>query len=282
MVRIITDSAADFEPRELEKYDITCVPMQISFDDNEYKENENLTKTRFYELLESSESFPKTSQPTPYDFEVLLAEYKKNGDECVMVTISSALSGTFQNAFLVKNMLDYENCYVVDSLNATGGERLLVAYAVQLRNEGKTAKEIFNALEFVKTKIKLYACVDTLEYLHKGGRLSKTAYTVGTLANIKPVIYISKEGKVEVSSKAMSMRSGISAVSKKLQTHVPNLQYPIYVLYANNRKNGDLLAEAIRKAGFAIRPENIINIGATIGTHVGSNACGVVYVSETV
>ena len=110
MVRIITDSAADFEPLELEKYEITCVPMQISFDDKEYKENENLTKQQFYELLDKSDSFPKTSQPTPYDFEVMLEEIMKNGDECLVITISSALSGTYQNAFLVKNMLEYENC----------------------------------------------------------------------------------------------------------------------------------------------------------------------------
>ena len=280
MVKIITDSAADFEPQELEKYSVTCVPMQISFDDNEYKENENLTKKQFYDLLENCKSFPKTSQPTPYDFEVMLEEFMENGDECIIITISSALSGTYQNAFLIKNMLDYENCYVLDSLNATAGQRLLVDYAVKLRDEGKTAKEIFDELEILKTKIKLYACVDTLEYLHKGGRLSKTAYTVGTLANIKPVIRISEEGKVEVSSKAMSMKGGIRTVSKKLQTYIPNSNYPIYIVYSNNRKNADLLAEAIQKLDFEVFPENIINIGATIGAHVGSDACGVVFVSN--
>ncbi len=280
MVRIITDSAADFEPHELKKLNITCVPMQITFDDKEYRENENLTKKQFYKLLENCDNFPKTSQPTPYEFEVLLEEFMKNEEECVIITISSALSGTYQNVALVKDMLDYKECYVVDSLNATAGERLLVECAVKLRDEGKTAKEIFDELEILKTKIKLYACVDTLEYLHKGGRLSKTAYTVGTLANVKPVIRISEEGKVEVSSKALSMRNGISIVSKKLQTYTPDLNYPIYVVYSNNRKNADLLAEKLQKSGFDILPENIINIGATIGSHVGSDACGVIYVSN--
>lgn len=282
MVRIITDSAADFESHELDKLNITCVPMQISFGDNEYRENENLTKEQFYKLLENSDSFPKTSQPAPYDFEVLLEEAMNNGDECVIITISSALSGTYQNASLVKNMLDYEKCYVVDSLNATAGERLLVDYAVKLRDEGKTAKEIFEELEVLKSSIKLYACVDTLEYLHKGGRLSKTAYTVGTLANIKPVIRISEEGTVEVSSKAMSMKGGIITVSKKLQAYTPDMDYPIYVVYSNNRKNADLLADGVSKLGYNILQENIINIGATIGAHIGSNACGVVYVSENI
>lgn len=280
MVKIITDSAADFEPQEIKKLDIFCVPMQITFGDKEYKENENLTKSEFYELLENGSSFPKTSQPTPYDFEVLIQEVIDNDDECVIITISSALSGTYNNAVLVKDMLEYSKCYVVDSLNATGGERLLVEHAVKLRDEGKSAKEIFDELEILKNKIELHACVDTLEYLYKGGRLSKAAYSVGTLANIKPIIYISREGKVEVASKTLSMRKGIKAICEKLENSKPDANYPIYVVYSNNRENGERLAEYAEKCGCKILSENIINIGATIGSHVGSNACGIVYVAE--
>ena len=155
MIRIITDSAADFEPHELKENNIYCVPMQISFNDVEYKENENLSKEQFYELLEKCDCFPKTSQPAPHDFEVLLKEFMKNNDECIIITVSSSLSGTYQNASLVKNILAYENCYIVDSLNAAAGERLLTDYAIKLRNDGKSAKEIFGELEILKTKIKL-------------------------------------------------------------------------------------------------------------------------------
>lgn len=281
MVKIITDSAADFEPQELEKLNVICVPMQVAFGEDVYKENENLTKTQFYEMLENSGEFPKTSQPAPYDFEVFLREFKAGGDECVIITISSALSGTYQSACLVKDMTEYSECYVVDSLNATGGERLLVEYAVKLRDEGKSAKEIFDELETVKNKIKLYACVDTLEYLYKGGRLSKTAYTVGTLANIKPVICVSVEGKVEVESKALSMKKGISTVYKKLEEEEPDTSFPIYVVYSNNRENGERLVAGVKKIGYEVAEDKIVNIGATIGTHVGSNACGVVYVAKS-
>lgn len=280
MVKIITDSAADFEPYELEKSGVICIPMKVTFGDKQYTENQDLTKSEFYELLEKNDVFPKTSQPAPYDFEMLFKEYMEKGDECVVITISSALSGTYQNAFLVKNMLEYSDCYLVDSLNATGGQRLLVDYAVKLKDMGKTAKEIYEELEVLKGKIKLFACVETLEYLHKGGRLSKTAYAVGTLANIKPVIYVSKEGKVEVSSKALSMKSGVSLVCKKLEQYSVDLSYPVYILYSNNRKNGEMLAEGVKKAGYHVMPENIINIGATIGAHVGSGACGVVFVEK--
>ena len=100
------------------------------------------------------------------------------------------------------------------------------------------------------------------------------------IANIKPVIHILKDGTIKVSSKAMSIRGGINSISKKLCACTPDKKYPIYVLYSNNRKNGDLLADALRKSGFDVPDKNIINIGATIGSHIGSNACGVAYISE--
>lgn len=280
MIRIITDSAADFEPAEIKDLNITCIPMKVSFESEEYKENENLTKNQFYKLLEEREEFPKTSQPSPYDFQLILQDFADNEDECVIITISSALSGTYQNASLVKEMLDYSECYVIDSLNATGGQRLLVEHAVKLRNEGKSAQQIAEELEHLKHKITLFACIDTLEYLHKGGRVSKAAYTVGSFANIKPIIYLSKEGTVEVSSKALSTKSGINSVCKKFLDKKPDISYPIYILYSNNRQNAELLTKSIREQGYPIHDKNIVNIGATIGAHVGSNACGVVYVSE--
>lgn len=280
MVKIITDSAADFEPAELRELDITCVPMQISFDNETYKENVNLTKDEFYRLLSERDEFPKTSQPTPYEFEEILKENMANGDETVVITISSALSGTYQSASLTKDSLEYENCYVVDSLSATGGQRLLVEYAAKLRDEGKSASEIFDKLMSVRDKITIYACIDTLEYLHKGGRISKTAYAVGSFANIKPIIYVSKEGKVEVAAKALSMRSGINSVYKKTEKIVPDTDYPVYIVYSNDRKNAEILAKTAVKHGFEIPPERIVNIGATIGAHVGSGACGLIYVAK--
>lgn len=280
MVKIITDSAADFEPCELRKLDIVCIPMKISFDEKEYRENENLTKQEFYELLESSETFPKTSQPSPLELEEYLSKFKNSGDECVIITISSALSGTYQSAVMIKDMTEYDNCYVIDSLNATGGERMLVEQAVKLRNDGKSAKEIYDALEKLKGRIKLMACIDTLEYLYKGGRLSKTAYTVGSMVNIKPVIKVSDEGKVEVCSKALSIRQGIKSICDTLTKINPDTSYPIYVVYSYNRKNADILVKHLSAKGYDIPEERIINIGGTIGSHVGTNACGYICIAK--
>ncbi len=280
MVRIITDSAADFEPAELSAKNIICVPMKINFGGEEYTENVNLTKSEFYELLASGEDFPKTSQPAPFDFEQVLERIKSDGDEAVIITISSALSGTYQNAFLVKNMLDYDGCYVVDSLSATAGQRVLVEHAVKLRDEGKSAAEIAEEITHLRERVEIYACIDTLEYLYKGGRISHTSYTVGSFVNIKPMITVSREGRVEVPAKALSMRKGIKNICARLEKVKPDTNYPMYLVYSHNRKNAELLADAVRGAGYDIDDEHIVNIGAAIGAHIGPNACGAIYISE--
>ena len=137
MVRIITDSAADFEPVELERMNIACIPLSVLIDGKEYRENLDITKNQYYELLAQTKEFPKTSQPAPHLLKDLFEDAAANGDEAIFITLSSGLSGTYQSSVMIKNELGFENCYVVDSLNGTGGERMVVEYAVRLRDEGK-------------------------------------------------------------------------------------------------------------------------------------------------
>ena len=279
MVRIITDSAADLEPREYEQLGITCIPLSVSFGDTEYQENVNLSKEQFYDLLASGET-PKTSQAAPQLLLDLFEDAKEAGEEAIYISISSGISGTYQTACATKQMTDYDGCFVVDSRNATGGQRLLVEYAAKLRDEGKTAPEIVTALEVVRERIVLYACIDTLEYLYKGGRISQTVYKLGSLAQVKPIIRISGEGAVEVPSKAIGMRKGMDMLSKRLEEQKPSEAFPLYVMYTPDRVNGDALAEKFREMGFDIPESRIIPVGAAIGSHIGPNGCGMVYVEE--
>ena len=181
MVRIITDSAADFEPFELEKWKITCIPIKVLLGDQEYEENINLSKDQFFELLASTGATPKTSQPSPQILIDLFEEAKQAGEEAIYITLSSALSGTYQTASMTCEDMDSDKLHVFDSRNATGGQRLLVEYAVRLRDEGKSAREILDGLESIRDKIVLFACIDTLEYLYRGGRISQTVYKLGTM-----------------------------------------------------------------------------------------------------
>ena len=280
MVRIITDSGADFEPHELKEKGIVYIPLFVYFGETEYQENINLSKNQFYELLEEGKHFPRTSLPSPHTIECAFREAMEAGDEAVVVTLSSGLSGTCNSMMVVRDMLEYEDCYIVDSLTGTGGQRLLVEQAVKMRDEGKNAKEIVAELEAMRDNLVLYTCMDTLEYLMKGGRISKSTYAVGTLANIKPIMHVDKEGKPEIPAKMIGMRRGMNYLRKKIAEETPNFDYPVYVMYTYNRANGEKLAALLREDGFDIPDERIIPVGAVIGTHIGPNACAIVYIGQ--
>lgn len=279
MVRIITDSSADLEPREYEQLNITCIPLTVFFGDKEYQENVNLSKDQFYELLASGE-FPKTAQPSPQHLMDAFEEAKAAGDEALYICLSAALSGTYQTACITKETVGCDDCYVLDSKNATGGLRLILEYAAKLRDEGESAREIMEAVEAIQGKIVLYACMDTLEYLYRGGRISQTVYKIGTLAQVKPILKVMADGSLEVPAKAMGMRKGIDYLCKRVEAQKPSKEHNFYAMYTGERSNGIQLAEKLRTMGYDIPDEKIINVGAAIGSHVGPNACGLVYVAE--
>ena len=280
MVRIITDSAADFEPHEYQQLNVTCIPILVMLGEKEYQETVDLNKDQFFALLASTGESPKTAQPSPRYLMDIFEDAKACGDEAIYITLSSALSGTYQSAVMTCEDADSDTCYVIDSKNATGGQRLLVEYAVRLRDEGKSAAQIVEAVEALRDKIVLFACIDTLEYLYRGGRISHTVYKLGTMAQVKPVIRVTEEGTIEVPAKAMGMRKGMDLLCKRIEQQKPSENHNLYVMYTADRDIGRTLAKKVQDLGYDIPEERIIQVGAGIGSHIGPNACGIVYVSE--
>ena len=279
MIHLITDSAADFEPRELEQLNIVCIPLSVRFGDADYQENVNLTKDQFYELLLNSGELPKTSQASPQILLDLFVNARDAGDEAIYFTLSSALSGTYQSACMTRDLAESDRCHVVDSLNATGGQRLILEHAAGLRAEGKTTEEIIAGVEDIRSRIVLFACIDTLEYLYKGGRISQTVYKLGTLANIKPIITVEPDGSIGIPAKAMGMRKGMDLLCKQAQSRPADPAFPFYVMYTNNRSVAEALAAKLAAVGIPVPDERIIQVGAAIGSHIGPDACGLVYVA---
>ena len=279
MVRIITDSAADFEPWEYEKLGVSCIPLRVAFGVQEYLECKDLSKARFYELLAESE-FPKTSQASPAVLTELFETARDGEEEAIYITLSSALSGTYQTACMVREDVEYDGAFVFDSRNATGGQRILVEEACRLRDQGLDAAGIIAGLEAIRDRIELYAMVNNLENLHRGGRISHAVYTLGSLAQIKPLISVDNEGRVVLPGKAMGVRKGMDMLCKRLSIRKSDESYPLYVMYTSNREVGKQLAQRLGALGWEIPDERIIQVGAAIGTHVGFEACGLVYVGE--
>ena len=279
MIRILTDSACDLSADELKRCGITAVPLSIHFGADTYRDGETLGKDRFYELLQSSPVFPQTSQPSPGDFERHFEEAKRAGDEVVAVLISSALSGTYQGAQIARAMADYDKIFLVDSLTATVGERLLLLEAVKLRDAGKSAAEIAEALEALKKRITIWACLDTLEYLYKGGRLSRTAAGIGTLANMKPIITVTGDGNVAVHKKCIGQKRSMEQLVRLTEGKRPDPAYPLFGLYTYDRANCAALAARMAENGFSIPETDFLNVGPSIGSHIGTGAYGVAYIA---
>lgn len=280
MIQIITDSAADFSPTELSAMNVRCIPLVVRFGETEYRENVDLSRDRFYELLLSSKHPPKTSQAAPADLTDLFEEAHSQGDGAIYICLSSALSGTCQTAMATREMLGYEDCHVLDSRNATGGQRMLVEYAVRLRDEGKSAAQIVDLVSRLRDRIVLYACMNTLEYLYHGGRISHASYTLGTLAKIKPIIRIEPDGRVGVPAKALGMRKGMEQLCRYLEAREPDEGFPFYVMYTSSREPALALAQRLAQSGIQVPEDRIIQVGAAIGSHIGPDACGFVYVGK--
>ena len=196
-IRFITDSASDMNNS---REDVTILPLHIRFGEEEYADGVTISHKEFYEKLIECDTLPTTSLVSPAVFEEAYEKAVSAGETVIVVTISSKLSGTCQSARIAAE--DYEGkVFVVDSLNATIGEQILVEYGLQLKKQGMTAEEIVSILQEQKHKIHTMGLLDTLEYLKKGGRISPTVAFIGGALAIKPVVAV-VDGEIIMLGKA--------------------------------------------------------------------------------
>ncbi len=278
MIRILVDSSADYTAEEAKKHGLELVSINITMNGKNYLDGVELTRDEFYDLLVSSEEFPMTAQPSPQEFLDIFEDAKEKGDQLIYLSLSSGLSGTFQSATLAKSMAEYDEIYLVDTLSATRAIRLMAEYACKLREEGNDAATIAEKLEEFKSRVVILAAVDTLEYLQKGGRLSKAAAAVGELANLKPLITVTQEGKIGVPGKALGRNKAISTLVKMVTEKDIDTTFPIYSIYSLGEENTEKFEQKLGKEG--VRVTKRLQLGATIGCHIGPGAYGVIFVTK--
>ena len=279
MIKIITDSTSDIDLKYAQELNVEVVPLKVIIDGKEYKDRIDLQPEEFYDLLVNSQTLPSTSQPSPQDFVDLYETAKNNNDSVIVITLSSVISGTYQSANLAKDLVDYDDIYVIDSLGTTQMQRLLVLKAVALRNEGMNAQDLYTFLEIYKHRIRLFAFVDTLEYLYKGGRLSRTAATAGTLLKFKPIIGFD-EGKLDVFAKARGTQKATAKIVDLIQQDGEmDLDEPICIGYTGSSDGLDKFENTLRETlHFGETLHGIV--GPVIGTHAGPGARLIAYVKK--
>ncbi len=278
MIRILVDTAADYTVEEIKEKGFELVPMHITIGEKDYRDGFDLTKDQFYKLLQESNDFSKTSQPTPQDFVEAFEDVKEKGDELICILLSSSLSGTCQSAALAKSMVGYEKIHIVDSLTATHMIRVLADYAKKLSEQDVSAEKIVEALNELKPRVQVFAALDTLEYLYKGGRVSRTSAVIGEVARIKPLIHVSTEGKVIVAAKCPGKNKAVTTIVKMLKERKLDENFPIYSVYTYGQENVEALEARMEQEGYKVQARQ--QIGATIGTHVGPGAFGAVFVER--
>lgn len=271
MLKIITDSSSNITQEEAEKWGITVLPLTINFGSEEFRDGIDIGTEAFYEKLVESEELPHTSQLTETQVEEAVSAALETHDEVLIITIASALSGSYERcAAVAKN---YSGVVVYDSKCTTVMQKMLVAEA--LKNREKSAAEVVKILEELRPKVKLFAALDTLEYLGKGGRLSKTSALLGSLLKIKPVITVTAEGKVELISKQFGINKSISYIASKVDVSKIDYTRPVYLIYTMDSANSSALIE---KIGAQYSEKD--NICPVIGTHIGPKAAGFVYAEK--
>ena len=279
MIKIITDSTSDIDLKYAQELNVEVVPLKVIIDGKEYKDRIDLQPEEFYDLLVNSQTLPSTSQPSPQDFVDLYETAKNNNDSVIVITLSSVISGTYQSANLAKDLVDYDDIYVIDSLGTTQMQRLLVLKAVALRNEGMNAQDLYTFLEEYKHRIRLFAFVDTLEYLYKGGRLSRTAATAGTLLKFKPIIGFD-EGKLDVFAKARGTQKATAKIIDLIQQDGEmDLDEPICIGYTGSSDGLDKFENTLRETLHFDETLHGI-VGPVIGTHAGPGARLIAYVKK--
>ena len=268
-IRILTDSGSDICAPFPEN--LTVIPLTIHFGPEEYRDGETIDHKTFYEKLLSNKELPTTSLIPPGQFQTAFEKAREAGETVIAVVLSSKLSGTYQSAVLAAQ--EFDNVYVVDSMNATLGEQILVKYALQLAEQGLSAQEIVAELERSKSHVNLMGLPGTLEFLHRGGRMSKTIAVLGSALSIKPVLRL-VDGVVVMVGKARGFKNGYSYLSQEVTKSGVDFTKPLCLGYTGL---SDALLQRYIEDSRAIWEGKIdklpiSTVGATIGTHVGPDA----------
>ena len=281
-IKLVVDSASDITQTEAESLGITMIPISITFQDGkEYFDGVTLLPYQFYPLLEQTNEIPKTSQITSIRFKEIFNKLTANGDQVIAIVMSSKLSSTYNSALLAASKFD-GNVVVVDSLNASVGEKILCLYALELIKQNKSLADIIEELNTLKHKVNFIAAVDTLKYLERGGRVSAAAAAIGTLLSIKPIIAV-LEGKVEVIGKTVGSKK-VAKILNKLIAKSGTIDFtkPIIFVHSGLLKDNinKYINESMELWGEHLEQIPITILGNTIGTHVGPGAIGVTFFTK--
>jgi DegV family protein with EDD domain len=272
-IAVMTDSTCDIPAELIEKYRIIVVPLYVVWGDEELLDGQEIDNETFYARLPEDPIHPKTSQPTPADF--VRAIEQTEAEEVVIITLTSALSGTHDSALQAREMVNVP-VHIFDSRSLSMGLGWQVLAAARQREEGADAEAMIAAAKEVRERLSLLLTVDTLEYLHRGGRIGSAAKLLGSMVQLKPVLEVDHAtGVLEVVSKIRTRKRAINEIVAETFRRLDETKpMRVAVLHAAAPEEAQALVEAIRER---IEPlELVVNqITPVLGVHGGPGVVGV-------
>ena len=279
MLRIVTDSASDITVEQAQAMKIDVIPLEITFDDGPCPQKTESDFAHFYERLKSCKNLPITSRPAPQAYLEIYLDAKSKGDEVLVLTVSSGLSGTIETAVVAQKIAEYDAIHIVDTHQAILSQRMLVEHAVAMRNQGFCAEEIAAEIRSIRDDMVVCGVVGTLKYLQKGGRIPASLALLGQMMNIKPVIVL--EDKIlKQLGKARGYSSGIAMLHKRMQEDGWDSNSPILFGYTSSKQLGEQLMQKTCEQ-FGITNATLYPVGGIIGTHCGTDCMAVAYRKNT-
>lgn len=274
-VRVVIDSACDVPEPLVNELNITVVPLTVSFGDETFIDGVEMTARQFMERLMSSPVFPTTSQPSPGAFEAAFRKLVDAGHDVVCVTIASKLSGTNNSARLAASAVAPERIAVIDSETVTVAAGWVAIAAAQAARQGASKSEVVAAAEDAKGRVQLYAVLDTLEYLQKGGRMGRAAMLLGSVLSIKPIVTV-RDGEVVPVERVRTRKKAIERLASLGESMAP--MEGLAVLYSGSRDDAEKMAERLAPL---VPSGNIIfsEVGPVVAAYAGPNAVGVIGLS---
>ena len=273
MLRVFVDSGSSIKQKEKKQDNVEIIPLKILLGDKEYSDGIDLSMDFFYSKLIDNGLFPKTSLPSLEETEKQIMKYVEQGDDVIILPISSGISGTYNTFRLMFE--EQPKVHVIDTKTAVGGVRILVEEINKYRD--RHPDYIVEKVNELIPRIRVAAIPETLEYLHRGGRLSKSAYVAGSLAQVKPLITF-EDGYVKVMSKAIGLKRAMLTLVKLLETEC-DTEYSIVPSYTYSNKN---LVELIKMTDHKYLPsmDRQDNLDPAIACHWGPNAFGFIFVRK--
>ena len=278
-VAIITDSTAYLPEDLVAAYNITVVPLVVIWDDETLLDNVDITPSEFYQRLATAKNMPSTSQATIKAFSDAFEELSSEGYDILTIVLSSAISGTLDSAIQAKKQFPNATIELLDSQSTSLPLAYMALAAARAAKRGSTIKECIQIVELIRENTQIFFAVETLEFLHRGGRIGGASRFLGTALNLKPILQL-EQGKIEALERVRTSKRAHDRLIELLELGI-NGRSQINLIGVVGAAAPDAAAQLLDKIKHRFTPDEIMvaNISPVLGTHTGPGTVGVAYVA---